>query len=71
VLLGIAMLRGAAQGCFGRGTAYLGIATGVAGFGFYLPVVGLALSVFVVLLVGAWNVLVARHLFRLAEEAGR
>jgi hypothetical protein len=68
VLLGIAMLR---SPTFSRTTAYLGIATGVAGFGFYLPVVGLALSVFVVLLVGAWNVLVARHLFRLAEEAGR
>ena len=68
VVLGIAMLRG---GGFGRSTAYLGIATGIAGFGFYLPVIGLALSVFVVLLVGAWNILVARHLLRLAAEVER
>ncbi|HEU5316555.1 MAG TPA: hypothetical protein VFX49_10625, partial [Chloroflexota bacterium] len=68
VALGVAMLRGAA---FGRPTAYLGIATGIAGFGFYLPVVGLALSVFVVLLVGAWNLLVARHLLRLARAIER
>jgi hypothetical protein len=62
--LGAAMLR---SSNFDRPTAYLGLATGIAGFGFYLPVVGLALSVFVVLLIGAWNVLVARHLLRLAR----
>ena len=65
VALGAAMLR---SPTFGRATGYLGIATGVAGFGFYLPVVGLALSVFVVLLVGAWNLLVARHLLRLTRS---
>ncbi len=66
ILIGAVMLRGAV---FGRATAYLGILTGVAGFGFYLPAIGLFLSVVVVLLIGAWNLLVARTLFRLGRGA--
>jgi hypothetical protein len=62
--IGAVMLRSTA---FGRATAYLGILTGVAGFGFYLPAIGLLLSVFVVLLIGVWNALVARRLFQLAR----
>jgi hypothetical protein len=65
VALGAVMLRGAV---FGRATAYLGILIGVAGFGFYLPVIGTLLSVLVVLLIGVWNALVARRLFRLARN---
>jgi hypothetical protein len=66
VAIGAVMLRGRV---FGRATAYLGILTGVAGFGFYLPGIGLLLSVLVVLLIGAWNALVARRLFQLAGDA--
>jgi hypothetical protein len=64
VAIGAVMLR---SRVFGSATAYLGILTGVAGFGFYLPTVGLLLSVLVVLLIGVWNVLVARRLFQLAR----
>jgi hypothetical protein len=66
VAIGALMLR---SGAFGRGTAYLGVATGIAGFGFYLPDIGLLISVVVVLLIGVWNALVARALFRLAGSA--
>jgi hypothetical protein len=62
VVIGAVMLR---SRVFGRATAYLGILTGIAGFGFYLPTIGLLLSVLVVLLVGVWNALVARRLFQL------
>jgi hypothetical protein len=65
VLIGTAMLRSAV---FGRATADLAIAIGVAGLGFYLPTVGLLLSVLVVLLIAVWNALVARRLFRLEAE---
>lgn len=67
VAFGLLMLRATD---FGRGAAYLGIATGLAGFGFYLPSVGTLASVLVVLLVGAWNALVARRLLRLAHPPG-
>jgi hypothetical protein len=66
ILIGAAMLRGAV---FGRVTAVLGIVTGVVGFGFYLPMIGLVLSVFTVLFIGIWNLLVARRLFQLARAA--
>ena len=65
IAIGAVMLRGAA---FGKATAYLGILTGVVGFGFYLPTIGLCLSVFVVLLIGVWNALVARRLWQLARS---
>jgi hypothetical protein len=65
--VGLLMLRSAV---FGRGTAYLAVATGALGFGFYLPVVGTLASVLVVLLIGTWNLVVARRLFALARRGG-
>jgi hypothetical protein len=67
VAIGLLMMRSVA---FGRGTAYLAIATGILGFGFYLPSVGTLASVLVVLLIGTWNVVVAGRLFRLARGGG-
>lgn len=64
LLIGAAMLR--APG-FGPFTAWLAMATGVAGFGFYLPGIGMLLSVLVVLLVGVWNARVGLQLLRLAR----
>ncbi|MDA8217482.1 MAG: hypothetical protein M0Z94_07660 [Dehalococcoidales bacterium] len=64
IAIGFVMLRSAA---FGKGTAYTGILAGVAGFGFYLPALGMLLSILSVLVIAVWNVLVARALFRLAR----
>jgi hypothetical protein len=64
ILIGAVMLRSVV---FGKAAASLGIATGLAGFGFYLPTIGLFLSVFTVLFIGIWNVLVARTLFQLGQ----
>jgi hypothetical protein len=65
IMIGIAMLR---SNTFGRATAILGILTGIAGFGFYLPKIGLLLSVLVVLLIGIWNVMVGLRLFQLGSS---
>lgn len=65
IIIGIVMLKGK---LFSRATAYLGILTGIAGFGFYLPKIGLLLSVLVVLLIGIWNVMVGRRLFQLGSS---
>lgn len=64
ILIGFVMLK---NNIFSRATAILGIVTGIAGFGFYLPKIGLLLSVLVVLLIGIWNVVVGRKLFRLGS----
>lgn len=62
VAIGIVMLRNLV---FGRATAYVGILAGVAGLGFYLPVVGLTMSILSVVFVAAWNLLVGRRLLQL------
>lgn len=65
IMIGIVMRQGK---LFGRATANLGILTGIAGFGFYLPKIGLLLSILVVLLIGIWNVMVGRRLFQLGSS---
>ncbi|HEX6305818.1 MAG TPA: hypothetical protein VFZ76_16600 [Anaerolineales bacterium] len=65
IMIGTVMLWGK---IFSKATAYLGILTGIAGFGFYLPTIGLLLSVLVVLLIGIWNVMVGRRLFQLGNS---
>ena len=66
IIIGAVMLRST---IFSRATAYVGVLTGIAGFGFYLPTIGLFLSIVVVLLVAVWNILVARRLFQLGRRA--
>lgn len=55
---------------FSKTTAYLRIASSVFDFGLYVPVVGMYLSIFSVLFLLIWNVLVARRLFELASGKG-
>jgi hypothetical protein len=64
IIIGTVMLRSIV---FGQATAYMGILAGVAGLAFYLPTIGLFLSILSVLLIAIWNVMVARGLFRLAR----
>jgi hypothetical protein len=52
---------------FSRTTAYMGILSGVIGFGLYLPTIGLYISVLSVLFYGVWLILIARRLFQLGR----
>ncbi|HMQ32775.1 MAG TPA: hypothetical protein PKD53_18735 [Chloroflexaceae bacterium] len=65
IVIGAVMLRG---GGFGRATAYVAILAGALGLGLYLPAVGLLCSVLSVVLLAAWNLLLARALIRLAQR---
>jgi hypothetical protein len=67
-VIGAVMLRSAT---FGRATAYTGMLTGLVGLGFYLPVIGMFLSILSVVFVAAWHVLVALRLFRLGQAEAR
>lgn len=53
---------------FSKTTAYLRIASSVFDFGLYIPVVGMYISIFSVLFLLIWDVLVARRLFQLGRN---
>ncbi len=55
ILIGYVMLR---SSFFGKTVAYLAIIIGIAGFGFYIPRIGVMFSVLIVFLIGIWNVLI-------------
>jgi hypothetical protein len=65
LIVAAAMLRSAV---FGRTTAYLRIASSLLDFGLFVPTIGLFISLFSVLCLLAFNVLVARRLLQLARE---
>lgn len=52
---------------FSKMTAYVGILAGVIGFGLYVPIIGLYISIFSVLFFGVWYALIARRLFQLGR----
>jgi hypothetical protein len=66
--IGLVMLRSAV---FGKPTACVGILAGATGLGFYLPVVGLTMSILSVVFVAAWNLLIGRRLLQLARSEGQ
>jgi hypothetical protein len=55
---------------FSRATAYVRIGSSVFDFGLYVPIIGMYLSIFSVLFLFAWNIMVARRLFQLARTEG-
>jgi hypothetical protein len=63
-LIGAAILR---AGVFSRVTAYLRILSGVFDFGIFVPGIGLYISVFSVLLLMGFHVLVGRRLLQLPQ----
>ena len=66
--MSVVMLRSPA---FGRTAGYAGIAANVLGFGLYVPVIGVWLSLLSVIpFLMIWYVLVARRLLRLARSEG-
>lgn len=50
---------------FSKATAYIRIASSICDFGLYVPVVGLYISIFSVLFLFIWNIILARKFFQL------
>jgi hypothetical protein len=53
---------------FSRATAYMRIASSLFDFGLYIPTIGIFLSIFSVLFLFVWNIMIARRLFQLARS---
>ena len=66
LILSLVMLK---SRTFSRTTAYLRIASSLCDFGLYLPVVGLYISMFSVVFLFIWNILIARRLFQLGRSS--
>lgn len=64
LLISLVMLK---TNAFSKTTAYLRIASSVFDFGLYVPVIGLFISLFSVLFLLAWSILVARRLLQLSH----
>lgn len=54
---------------FSKRTAYVRIASSVFDFGLYIPAIGLYISIFSVLFLLIWNLMVARRLFQLGQKS--
>jgi hypothetical protein len=54
---------------FSKATAAVRIASSVCDFGLYVPVIGIYISIFSVLFLLVWNVLIARRLFQLGRDS--
>lgn len=52
---------------FSKATAYVRIASSVCDLGLYIPTIGIFISIFSVLFLFIWNILIARRLFQLAK----
>lgn len=55
------------SGVFSKGTAYVRIASSIFDFGIFIPGIGTLLSIFAVLLLLVWDILVALRLFQLGR----
>jgi hypothetical protein len=64
IAMGVAMLR---SGVFGSVTATLAILGNAIGLGLYIPIIGLYISVFSVLFLEIWYILLAWRLFQLGR----
>jgi hypothetical protein len=65
LILSLAMLQ---TNIFGKAFAYVRIASSICDFGLYIPVIGIYISMFSVLFLFAWNIMIARKLYQLAKE---
>jgi hypothetical protein len=66
IVVGFVLLR---AGRFGRAAGWLAILANALGLGLYVPRVGVYISVFSVVFLEAWYLLVARHLGRIGRGA--
>jgi hypothetical protein len=64
LLVSAVMLRTAV---FGKPTAYLRIASSVLDFGIFVPAIGLFISLFSVVFLLIWDIMIARRLFQLSR----
>jgi len=64
LIVSIIMLR---SNVFSKATAYVRIASSIFDFGLYVPVIGMFLSIFSVLFLFVWNIMIARRLLQLAR----
>jgi len=64
LILAFVMLKGHV---FSRATAYVRIASSLFDFGLFIPGIGTLLSIFAILLLMVWDIMVARRLFQLAH----
>jgi hypothetical protein len=53
---------------FGKAFAYVRIASSICDFGLYIPVIGIYISMFSVLFLFVWNIMIARRLFQLGNN---
>lgn len=64
ILISIVMLK---SKVFGKAAAYAGILSGVIGYGLYVPKIGIFISIFSIVFLFVWYILIARGLLRLAR----
>jgi len=64
LIVSLVMLR---SHVFSKGTAYVRIGSSLFDFGLYIPTIGIFLSLFSVLFLFVWNIMIARRLFQLAK----
>lgn len=67
LIIPIVMLR---SKIFSKTTAYLGILSGLLGFGLYIPVIGVWISVLSVVFMGVWDILLGIRLIKLGRYVG-
>lgn len=64
LLIAVVMLR---SGIFSKATGYIGIVANIVAFGLYVPTVGIFISIFSVVFLWIWYLLIARRLFQLGQ----
>ena len=67
LIISLVMLR---SHIFSKATAYVRIASSLFDFGLYIPTIGIFISIFSVLFLFVWNLMIARRLFQLARSKG-
>jgi hypothetical protein len=65
LVIAVVMLRSTE---FSKATAYLGIAANVIALGLYVPAIGIYISIFSVLFLFIWYILIARKLLELGRD---
>jgi hypothetical protein len=68
VIISIVMLR---SDLFSKTTAWLGIVANVLAFGLFVPVAGVFISIFSVVILWVWDILIARRLLQLGRMPER
>lgn len=65
LIISLVMLR---SPVFSKATAFVRIGSSIFDFGLYVPTIGVYLSIFSVMFLFVWNIMVARRLFQLAKN---